>query len=108
MRASRSPNGAQLLVTNAVDWDVSTVGFGGPYMTPADHGVNGASPWFLRPGIDANAHFIWEPGQCGVCTIYFSTAVTFAIPEPGIFAMLLAGFGLLGFVARRKSPRRRT
>lgn len=43
-------------------------------------------------------------GQCNNQSDFIVTNVT-AVPEPGTYAMLLAGLGALGFVARRRSPR---
>jgi hypothetical protein len=50
-----------------------------------------------------------ESSLCGTksCTNqsdYTLSSVT-AVPEPGTYAMLLAGLGALGFVARRRAPR---
>ena len=98
-------NGTQTLLTNTQNWLVSSSGFGSNYVTPIDEGLNGAGPWGFRGGIDANAHFIWEAGVCDTCTLYFSTTITPAIPEPETYAMIMAGLGLMGFIARR--PRRR-
>lgn len=98
-------NGTQNLLTNTADWGVSASGFGGPYSTPISHGTNGVGPWGFRPGISGSANWIWHNNQCLGCTVYFSTAinpVTAPVPEPETYAMLLAGLGLMGFVARRQ------
>ena len=38
-------------------------------------------------------------------TIFFDALGVTAVPEPETYAMLMAGFGLLGFVARRRKRR---
>ena len=43
-------------------------------------------------------------GDCNNQSDFIVTNVT-AVPEPGTYAMLLAGLGALGFVARRRAPR---
>lgn len=44
------------------------------------------------------------PAPAGWATIFTGSAVT-AVPEPETYAMMLAGLGLIGFSARRKSHR---
>jgi len=52
-------------------------------------------------GITSDARWIWTGAYGTVGEAYFSTTIT-AVPEPETYAMLLAGLGLLGFMARRK------
>jgi hypothetical protein len=61
--------------------------------------ITGSSAGFSPFGIDnlAFGNIVSGIGQLPV-------EVT-AIPEPGTYAMLLAGLGLLGFVARRRTAR---
>ena len=94
-------NGTQTLATNLSNWGVNTVGFGNPYSTPLDLGPNGSGPWGTLSGIDASAHFIWDPSGC-FCTAYFSTAIipTQGVPEPS--TLLLLGSGMIGLAALRK------
>ena len=98
-------NGTQTLVTETQDWRVSPTGFGTGYVTPIDEGPNGTSPWAFFPAMGASARFIWEANVCDTCTIFFSTAITPAIPEPETYAMIIAGLGLMGFIARRRRGR---
>jgi hypothetical protein len=98
-------NGTQSLLTGIQDWRVSTSGFGTGYATPIDEARNGGGPWGPHPAIDANARWIWEPGFCGNCTIYFSATIIPTIPEPETYAMIMAGLGFMGFIARRRRGR---
>jgi len=96
-------NGTQFLITDTTHWGASVTGFGGAYSTPLDEGVNGTSPWGLRPGINASARLIWlDP--VGGATRYFSTTITpnvAGVPEPS--SVLLLGAGLVLFsIGRRK------
>ena len=46
-----------------------------------------------------------DPGGLAFDNITFNRLTTPAVPEPETYAMLLAGLGLLGFVARRRKQR---
>ena len=95
-------NGAQFLLTDTSHWQVSPTAFGAGDVTPVSFGPNGTSPWGSRPSIDASAQFIWDSASpCPSCTVYFSTPLA-PVPEPETCALMMAGFALLGFVARRK------
>jgi MSHA biogenesis protein MshQ len=94
-------NGAQSLVTNATDWNVSASGFGSSYITPYTFGNNGIGPWGTMTSIDPKAQWIWTGPSGTVGKAYFSTTIA-AVPEPETYAMLLAGLGFMGFVASRK------
>lgn len=101
-------NGGTTLTTNATNWTLQSGSFAGPPLAILDQGPNsGPSIWGARPGIDAAARFIWEAGNCGNCTIYFSTpiiaqAVPGIAPEPSTWALLGSGLVGLGAVARRR------
>ncbi|WP_025565053.1 PEP-CTERM sorting domain-containing protein [Psychromonas sp. SP041] len=90
-----SNNIAQLL-TNTIDWSVSTTGWGS-YSNPSSYGDNTAYPWYAntRPTIDVTsaAEWIWSEDDTAT-HVYFSTAIT-AVPAPStmaIFGLALAGF----------------
>jgi MSHA biogenesis protein MshQ len=102
--AFKFSNGTQSLLTETADWRMSMSGFGSGYVTPTDEGANGVSPWGVRPGINANAHWIWANSTCDSCTLYFSSTITPTIPEPETYAMIVAGLGFMGFWRRRNLP----
>ena len=59
-------------------------------------------PWGTNVG-NASAQWIWAGSSD---TILLRTAATVAaVPEPETYAMLLAGLGLRGFVARRRQQK---
>jgi len=111
-------NGSQTLLTNTTDWRASDAPYSGPQPaswfapsgTPKGLGANGdTNIWFnngngAREGIAVNAQWIWsKPDTTGES--YFSTTLTMtAVPEPSTWAMMIAGFLGVGFLAyRRKS-----
>lgn len=88
-------NGAQTLTTDAVNWVVSSTGFGDSTVAPADLGQNGASPWGSFALIDSSARYIWHPSSSQVA--YFSTTIT-VVPAPAA----MTSFAALGLVALRR------
>lgn len=89
-------NGTQTLLTNTVDWQCNTTGWGTAFQTPTDLGVNGVGPWGFRTGIDQAAHWIWDASNAG--TAYFTTSIR-VIPAPGAGLAMIGG---LVVVARRR------
>ena len=93
-------NETQTLVSNSVDWKVNATGFGLAYNTPYDgFGANGIGPWGTMSSIASDARWIWTGPSGTVGKAYFTATIT-AVPEPETYVMLLAGLGLLGFMAR--------
>lgn len=90
-------NGTQSLFTETTDWVVSSTGFAGPFVTPADLGPNGAGPWGNFSYAGPGAHFIWHPQA--VTPVYFQTVIT-VVPAPASIVML-GGVGLAGLRRRR-------
>jgi hypothetical protein len=94
-----------------VGYDVTGVTFDGNLFSPVINftlpGVMGVDVWqYLVPTVSNSVHTIVVTGNAiGGSTVGFtgSIAVT-AVPEPTTYALLLAGLGVVGFVAsRRKS-----
>jgi hypothetical protein len=103
-------NGLTTLSTNTTNWTARTGSFAGAALGIVDLGANGVGPWGTRPGIAASTHWIWESGQCGGCTVYFSTPIVAqqvappgtTVPEPSTWALLATGVVALGAVRRRR------
>lgn len=95
-------NGTQTLLTDTTHWTQRLTGFGGVDITPVSAGSNGVSPWGFRSDVGAGAE--WLSYASGTTT-YFTTRVTSLapVPEPGTWALMISGLGLLGFAARRKT-----
>jgi phospholipase/lecithinase/hemolysin len=77
---------------------------------PAAYGfTNTTSPCYVTPGCDPSKFVFWDAAHpTAAAQAVIGAAMTAAVPEPGTYAMLLAGLGLMGFVARRRMLRRTT
>lgn len=68
-------NGLSTLNTNAGDWFVSNTGWDN-YQNATSFGVNGAAPWGINSGINADAHWIWSSDNFADNLTYFSTKIS--------------------------------
>lgn len=93
-------NSTAQLLTNTIDWSVSTTGWAN-YSNTSSYGDNTAYPWYAntRPAIDVTsaAEWIWSEDE-NAKHVYFSTAIT-AVPAPS--TMIILGLALIGLASRR-------
>ncbi|OYY93442.1 MAG: hypothetical protein B7Y41_11810 [Hydrogenophilales bacterium 28-61-23] len=100
------PNGATPITTADLGSLIATANWSAPSaQTP-----NSNNPtWGTIPGVSATAAYIWHDGAWndwnsssdGKYVVFRSVVSPVAVPEPETWAMLLAGFGLVGLMARR-------
>lgn len=66
-------------------------------------GLMGSAPQKCMAGWNAyNANGVLIPGGTMKGTLLNTQTITAAVPEPETYAMLMAGLGLMGFIARRR------
>lgn len=93
-------NGQSSLLSNTIDWDVSTSGWSN-YQDASYLGGNGASPWGTRTGVSSSAEWIWSADAHNDNYTYFTTAISAAaVSEPS--SLFLMGLGVVGLVVARK------
>ena len=93
-------NGQSTLLSNTIDWDVSTSGWSN-YQDATYLGGNGASPWGTRTGVSSSAEWIWSADAHNDNYTYFTTAISAAaVSEPS--SLFLMGLGVAGLVVARK------
>ena len=97
-------NGLAQLLTNNVDWNLSTTGWNN-YTTASTSllgtSYNGIGPWGLRNGVDANADWIWSSESYTDLNAYFSTTITAVTAVPAPSTMIIFGLALIGLASRR-------
>lgn len=76
-----------------------------PFTLPGGYNLPGIETWQLGAtsvGSGAHTFGIYGTGTGTVLGGSTLTAQTLAVPEPETYAMLMAGLGVVGFMARRK------
>jgi len=97
-------NGLAQLLTNNVDWNVSTTGWSN-YTTASTsllgNSYNGLAPWGLISGVDVNADWIWSSESYTDLNAYFSTTITSVTAVPAPSTIIIFGLALVGLASRR-------
>jgi len=63
---------------------------------------NQAQLYYLNPTGESPACVVLNPDRCGISANAPVGVFTAAVPEPETYALMLAGLGALGFIARRR------
>jgi len=101
-------NGTTSLLTNTSNWRASDAlnssTWTAPVGAPQSFGANGVGPWGAHSAIDSNAQWIWSSPDSTAYADFSTTisAVASAAPEPGVWAMMITGLGLLGLSLRQR------
>ena len=99
--SSGNPLQSVTVSTNMVGWDSSRLSFGGNFVRFDWKGLTTNSDLYEWNGVD---NVLTKPATYFNATLDFGGTVA-AVPEPETYAMMLAGLGLLGVVARRRKQK---
>ncbi len=88
-------------VVKGYGFDITGVTFDGVAFTPV-YNVPGGDYWtFSAAGLASGLHTISVTGTA-LGSSYTANVVLTPVPEPETYALMLAGLGAIGFVARRR------
>ena len=90
------PTGASALIAGNGDYSFSLVLFGGTQAQLIYAKPTGTSPTCANPFTPVAG------ASCGVSAVAAIGTITAAVPEPGTYALMLGGLGVMGFLARRR------
>ncbi len=93
--------------TDSNIWSVSSDGI--TWSNVTSYGTNAITDpniWYSISTIDTNAEWIWDDSNATAGeNLFIKASITSPVPEPSIYALMLGGLGLVGFMAahRRKA-----